>query len=162
MTKPDRRKTAPPETDTTAKRRFYADGLRFECTGCGACCRLGGGFVYPSLEDVGFMAHYLGLSVQKFTETFMDLHEGRYVLKNKGDNCIFLEEEGCRIYAARPTQCRTFPFWSANLKSLYRWKIIAEECEGIGHGRLYSYEEIEAIKKNRSETPPGPAEPPKT
>ncbi len=138
------------------KKRFYSEGLHFECTGCGACCKLGGGFVYPSLEDVGFSARHLELSVNAFTETYMELHKGQYVFKNDGDNCIFYGQNGCNIYEARPTQCRTFPFWKDNLKSHYRWKIIEEECEGIGKGKLFSYNEIEAIKNQSSQTPSGP------
>ena len=86
----------------------------------------------------------------------MDLHKGEYVFKNDGDNCIFYGEKGCTIYEARPTQCRTFPFWKANLKSRYRWKLIEEECEGIGQGRLFDFVEIEAIKNQTSQTPAGP------
>lgn len=138
------------------KSRFYAQGLQFECTGCGACCKLGGGFVYPTLEDVGFAAKHMALSVKTFTDTYMELHEGEYVFKNNGDNCIFYGENGCKIYEARPTQCRTYPFWKANLKSQYRWKIIEQECEGIGKGKLYSFDEIEAIKNQVSQTPSGP------
>ncbi|MEA3288070.1 MAG: YkgJ family cysteine cluster protein, partial [Candidatus Marinimicrobia bacterium] len=121
------------------KPRFYADGLNFECTGCGACCKLGGGFVYPSLEDVGFAAKHLGLSVKTFSDTYMEMHKDQYVFKNDGDNCIFYGEKGCTIYDARPSQCRTYPFWKANLKSSYRWKITCEECEGIGKGKLYRF-----------------------
>jgi len=138
------------------KERFYARGLHFECTGCGACCKLGGGFVYPTLEDVGFAARELDLSVNRFTELYMELHEGHYVFKNDGDNCIFYGENGCTIYAARPTQCRTFPFWKANLKSQYRWKMTEEECEGIGRGKLFELDEIEAIQNQTSQTPAGP------
>jgi len=138
------------------KRPFYARGVHFECTGCGECCKLGGGFVYPTLEDVGFAARHLDQSVQVFTEKYMEKHKNEYVFKNDGDNCIFYGENGCTIYEARPTQCRTYPFWSANLKSKYRWKITEEECEGIGTGKLYSQEEIQAIKNQSSETPSGP------
>ena len=139
-----------------SKERFYTRGIHFECTGCGECCKLGGGFVYPTLEDVGFAAKHLELSVKRFTESYMDLHEGQYVFKNDGDNCIFYGENGCTIYEARPTQCRTYPFWKANLKSQYRWKIIEEECEGIGQGRLFDLDEIESIKNQTSQTPSGP------
>lgn len=32
------------------------------------------------------------------------------VLKSKEAlDCVFLEKEGCRIYPARPEQCRKFP-----------------------------------------------------
>lgn len=136
---------------------FYSDGVKFECTGCGACCKLGGGFVYPSLEDVGFAARHLDLSVKEFTSKYMDMHERQYVFKNDGDNCIFYGENGCTIYEARPTQCRTYPFWKANLKSKYRWKITEEECEGIGQGKHYDFVEIQAIKNQTSQTPSGPS-----
>jgi len=138
------------------RERFYAQGLHFECTGCGACCKLGGGYVYPSLEDVGFAARHLDMTVNQFTAQYMELHEGQYVFRNDGDNCIFYGEKGCTIYEARPTQCRTFPFWKANLKSQYRWKLIEEECEGIGQGKLYTVDEIEAIRDQKSQTPEGP------
>ncbi len=141
---------------SSTKERFYAKGLHFECTGCGACCKLGGGFVYPTLEDVGFAARHLDMSINSFTETYMELHDGQYVFKNEGDNCIFYGENGCTIYDARPIQCRTFPFWKTNLKSHYRWKLIEEECEGIGKGKLFSMDEIEAIKNQTSQTPSGP------
>ena len=137
--------------------RFYARGIHFECTGCGDCCKLGGGFVYPSLEDVGFAARHLDLSVQAFTDRFMEKHEGQWVFKNAGDNCIFYGERGCTIYEARPSQCRTYPFWKQNLKSNYRWKIIEEECEGIGQGRLYTAEEIDAIRAQTEATAVGPS-----
>lgn len=135
---------------------FYSEGVKFECTGCGACCKLGGGFVYPSLEDVGFAAKHLGLSVQAFTDQYMEKHKNELVFKNDGDNCIFYGENGCTIYEARPTQCRTYPFWKANLRSKYRWKITEEECEGIGRGKHFSYDEIQAIKGQTSQTPDGP------
>ncbi|NQV49339.1 MAG: YkgJ family cysteine cluster protein [Candidatus Marinimicrobia bacterium] len=143
-------------TKAPEKKRFYSEGLHFECTGCGACCKLGGGFVYPSLEDVGFAARHLELSVTNFSKTYMELHEGQYVFKNDGDNCIFYGEKGCTIYDGRPSQCRTFPFWSANLKSQYRWKITEEECEGIGQGKLFSRDEIDDIRNQTSQTPSGP------
>lgn len=139
------------------KEKFYARGLHFECTGCGDCCKLGGGYVYPSLEDVGFAARHLDMSIQTFTDTYMHLHEGQWVFNNAGNNCIFYGEHGCTIYDARPIQCRTYPFWKANLKSKYRWKMIEEECEGVGQGRLYSYEEIEGIRQQTSITSAGPS-----
>lgn len=32
---------------------------------------------------------------------------------------------------ARPTQCRTFPWWPQHLVSDYDWQLAARECEGI-------------------------------
>lgn len=33
--------------------------------------------------------------------------------------------------AARPTQCRTFPWWPQHLVSDYDWQLAAADCEGI-------------------------------
>jgi len=140
-----------------ARKRFFADGLHFECTGCGNCCRLGGGFVYPSDEDIRYLAHHLGLILSEFADRFLEVHENRFVLTSEGDDCIFLKDNACSVYDVRPTQCRTFPFWPANLKSRYRWKLIAEDCEGIGRGRLYSKEEIDRILLESDDTEAGPA-----
>jgi Fe-S-cluster containining protein len=44
----------------------------------------------------------------------LTLRDGRLLqLKDKSDgSCFFQEEDGfCRIYAARPLICRTYPFW---------------------------------------------------
>ncbi|MCF7801201.1 MAG: YkgJ family cysteine cluster protein [Candidatus Marinimicrobia bacterium] len=140
-----------------SKARFYADGLHFECTGCGNCCKLAGGFVYVTDDEIKAMSEHLKLSLTAFTDKYLEIHKNRYVLKSRGDACILLENEACIVYPARPVQCRTFPFWPSNLKSKYRWKMTQLECEGIGKGRLYSQSEIEHILKTRDATDAGPA-----
>ncbi len=69
-------------------------------------------------------------------------------------NCIFLRKidggKKCVIYSVRPSQCRSWPFWPSNLAGAGAWnKTARETCPGINRGRLYSYEEIEQIKKNK-------------
>ncbi len=51
------------------------------------------------------------------------------------------------IYSVRPNQCRTWPFWPSNLKNPGDWNKAAQKCPGINRGKLYSFEEIERIKK---------------
>jgi hypothetical protein len=68
-------------------------------------------------------------------------------------DCIFLQDNDgvrqCRIYSVRPAQCRTWPFWTENLASPDDWNRAALRCPGINRGRLYTFEEIERIRKNR-------------
>ncbi|MHC4300490.1 MAG: YkgJ family cysteine cluster protein, partial [Planctomycetota bacterium] len=68
-------------------------------------------------------------------------------------DCIFLRnrggQRGCGIYCVRPNQCRTWPFWPENLASVNAWNRAAVKCPGINRGRLYSFEEIEKIKRCR-------------
>jgi uncharacterized protein len=46
-------------------------------------------------------------------------------------DCIFLKDKKCQIYGARPTQCRTYPWWPQNLRSQQVWEEVARTCEGI-------------------------------
>jgi hypothetical protein len=50
--------------------------------------------------------------------------------------CPFLEESGCSIHPAKPTQCRIFPFWPELVESRREWKKTAKYCPGIGKGPL--------------------------
>ena len=71
--------------------------------------------------------------------------------KNKG-NCLFLINDRCSVYKARPIQCRTWPFWNENMNAKTWNKEIALFCPGIGKGRKYTKESIlkilEKDKKN--------------
>ena len=42
------------------KKPWYKDGLRFECTQCGACCSGEPGFVWVADEEIAGMAGLLG------------------------------------------------------------------------------------------------------
>ena len=64
-------------------------------------------------------------------------------------DCIFLKEGRCGIYQVRPTQCRSWPFWTSNLGNAGEWNEAARMCPGINKGRLFSYAEIENIKRRK-------------
>jgi Fe-S-cluster containining protein len=50
-------------------------------------------------------------------------------------DCVFLGEgRRCRIYAVRPAQCRTYPFWP-ELETRQAWRDEARRCEGILLGK---------------------------
>jgi Fe-S-cluster containining protein len=146
---------------------WYADGLRFECTGCGGCCTGGPGFIWISDEEIARLAKHLDLSREEVLKRYCRKISGQISLKEKPRNergeydCIFLEEvpaeaaaEGqvthskriCRIYAVRPLQCRTFPFWDGNLQSQASWEVTAKRCPGMNCGRQWSAKEIEAMR----------------
>jgi uncharacterized protein len=115
--------------------------LPFNCTACGKCCKTIGS-VYLSPEEVKVAADHLQLTTQEFTKMYAshtlksqtnDFQSQPWVrLKEKDDHlgypsCIFLDLETnfCRIYEARPTQCRTYPFWSNIMASVDAWNL---EC----------------------------------
>ena len=130
---------------------WYHEGLRFECTGCGDCCSGGPGFVWVNNAEIAALAEFVG-------ETDLDRFEQLYVRKIgirkslkefPNYDCVFLDSETrrCTVYAARPRQCRTWPFWDSNLKSPDDWQHTCDVCPGSGKGKLYQIEQIEAQRK---------------
>ena len=134
---------------------WYREGLSFSCTRCGDCCTGAPGYVWVEPTEIEALAKHLGLSVDSFGERYLRKVGRRYSLIEKpGGDCVFFDK-GCSVYPARPTQCRTFPFWRSNLKSERAWDEIADECPGIGQGKLFPVEEIEVLKRGKAETPAG-------
>jgi Fe-S-cluster containining protein len=111
--------------------------------------------VWVEPDEIKALSKQLGLSVERFGERYLRKVGRRYSLTEKpGGDCIFFDK-GCTVYSARPTQCRTFPFWRRNLKSERAWDEIRAECPGVGEGKLYPVEEIEILKRGDAETLPG-------
>ncbi|NQU68299.1 MAG: YkgJ family cysteine cluster protein [Candidatus Marinimicrobia bacterium] len=133
------------------KSRFYDNGLQFECTGCGECCKYSDAVVYVTDEEISSIARYLTSPEEDFVLNYITAFRGKLVLKSKVDACIFLEDDRCIVYSARPKQCRTFPFWPDILKSRVRWSQVSESCEGMDQGKQYTAEEIREIL-NESKT----------
>lgn len=130
---------------------FYENGLRFECQGSGNCCTSHGefGFVFLTIEDRRRLAKHLQLSTAQFTRQYCQFNkeqESWHLIERKENpDCLFLEKKRCGVYSARPTQCRTWPFWPEvmNAKS---WKTeVASFCPGVGKGPLWNKTEIEKI-----------------
>ena len=88
---------------------------RFKCTGCGECCRWSGSVLLTD-GDIAGLAHHFGVSEQEFIDRHTRLAPNRIqlaLLDQTDGSCAFLEGSRCSIYAARPEQCRSFPFaWS--------------------------------------------------
>ncbi len=111
--------------------------LRFECqSGCINCCDQQG-FVYLTEQDLKRAAEYVGLSAAEFESRYV--YRTRTLLrlrKPRGSQCHFLLEHGCSIHPAKPTQCRTFPFWPELVENRREWKATGKYCPGIGTGQL--------------------------
>ena len=140
------------------KKAWYADGLRFQCAACGNCCTGGPGYVWISQVELSRLAEHLGESVDAVLEKYCRKIGATFGLKEKPRNargeydCIFLNEEQspvssdgqtvkqckrtCAIYAVRPLQCRTWPFWHGLLTNPKTWDQAAKGCAGINAGEL--------------------------
>jgi uncharacterized protein len=137
-----------------AEQPWYGAGLRFKCTGCGECCTGSSGTVYVSRADSERLANYLRLPVGTFIRRYTRLNKGRRVLvdADTSGDCVFLKNKTCSVYDARPTQCRTYPWWLRNIHDRESWEEAAAACEGINHpgALLVSAEEIlEQVQTDR-------------
>jgi uncharacterized protein len=114
-------------------RVWYAEGLPFECTGCGECCTGAPGYVWVSVEEMEQMAAHLQMSVSDFSRRYLRRVGDRYSLTEIRPHfdCVFLEGKKCQVYPVRPAQCRSFPFWPENLATQEAWQTTANRCEGI-------------------------------
>jgi len=134
---------------------WYTAGLAFECVQCGRCCSgPEEGYVWVTEAEIDAIARHLGISPAEMNRQYVRKVARRVSLKERPGNrdCVFLQSDGdsrgrCRIYAARPTQCRTWPFWPRNLADPESWALAQLRCKGVNRGPIHCLEEIEA-KRN--------------
>ncbi|QDS98551.1 YkgJ family cysteine cluster protein [Adhaeretor mobilis] len=135
-------------TNKSNEQPWFADGLKFKCTGCGDCCTGSPGYVWLNQAEIDAMAGELELSPKEFERRYVRNIGIRRSLKELpvSYDCVFLDAETrkCEVYATRPRQCRTWPFWDSNLKSPETWQETCEACPGAGKGKLYSLEHIQS------------------
>lgn len=128
---------------------WYHRGLRFSCTQCGKCCTGSPGFVWITEEEMREMADFLKLEIKDFKRLYVKRVGQRYSLvekKTQNHSCVFYRDQKCQVYAARPLQCRTYPFWKENLLTEESWAQTAQECEGIqAEAPLIEQETIEKL-----------------
>lgn len=129
-------------------KEWWREGVRFECQGSGKCCTSHGeyGFVYLTPADRKRMAKVLGLSTAEFTRKYCEKTGGTWHLRERPENpdCLFLEGKRCGVYEGRPQQCRTWPFWPEVMSAKAWAKDVKSFCPGVGKGRVWSGDEIEA------------------
>ncbi|MDG2055157.1 MAG: YkgJ family cysteine cluster protein [Phycisphaerales bacterium] len=149
-------------SEDSVEREWYRDGLRFACTQCGNCCTGPPGAVWFTEQEGLEMAKAMGLKPRAFRDQYArKLNDGWSLnehLTESGYDCIFLDrktEPGkalCGIYGARPRQCRTWPFWTENLRSPEDWARARRStpCPGMDQGKVVP---IEQIRIQRDKTP---------
>lgn len=132
-------------------RRWYEEGLRFQCTECGQCCTGSPGYTWVSEEEIITMAAKLNLELEEFGRRYLRQIGQKFALLERPDtyDCVFLEGQRCKVYDVRPTQCRTFPYWPSVLESRDAWRTTGTYCEGIDHPEapLIELSEIEQQRR---------------
>ncbi len=127
---------------------WFADGLRFECRQCGACCTGEPGYIWLTPSEIRALAEVLHMECAAFCKTYLRSVNGKLSLKEKRNgDCILFNgnEKQCLVYEKRPTQCRTYPFWPEILHSPKTWERESRQCPGINTGRLYTAEQCASL-----------------
>lgn len=136
-------------------KKWWSEGVRFECQGSGKCCTSHGefGFVYLDKQDLKRFAKYFKMSVPEFTKKYCEQTDGHYHLIERPENtdCLFLKDKRCTVYEARPEQCRTWPFWPEVMSAKAWSKDVAAFCPGVGKGPLIPAKKIAAILAEQKE-----------
>ncbi len=110
------------------------------CSLCqGRCCTGESGYIYVNKNEIEKIAKLLHLEMKEFVSTYLFKKGYKYSIKERvldeSHECVFYERDsnGCKIYDARPLQCKTFPFWD-----YYKTRVgeLMEECPGAVKGAL--------------------------
>jgi len=131
---------------------WFEDGLCFSCTQCGNCCTGPTGAVWFTEHEAIAMASKLEITPDQFYQRYARKIGARWSLTERPFegkyDCVFLDRSTetikCSLYNARPSQCRTWPFWSELLKSKKSWELAKKQtpCPGMDTGKLIPASEI--------------------
>lgn len=138
-----------------AKEKWYQTGLSFTCSQCGNCCSGAPGYVWATKEEVVGISKFLGRSDGRLGKEHLRRVGLRYSLTEKPNgDCVFLKrahgKSTCSIYPVRPLQCRTWPFWTENLRSQDAWNHAHVICPGMNTGTHHDFVQIETTRKKKS------------
>jgi len=106
------------------------------CATCeGNCCIGESGYIWITKQEIEKLADHLKISIEELGYKYLLKVGYKYSIKEKeiaknNFACIFfdLEKKCCSVYEARPSQCRTFPFWEYFKNNI---KELKEECPAI-------------------------------
>jgi hypothetical protein len=120
----------------------YPTAVRFQCIKCGICCgdtKEKTRHILLLKTEAEQIATTTSQQTSKFTIKINNKAPYTYKMKKtKNGKCIFLKNNRCTIYTARPLICRFYPF---ELKTAHRGKhtfLYTTECPGINKGPMLS------------------------
>ncbi len=105
------------------------------CATCqGRCCTGESGYIYVTKREIEAIANLLQMQEEEFRKEYLFQKGYKFSIKEQKYNdsyeCVFYDREsnGCKIYMARPNQCKTFPFWD-----YFKTRVdeLKQECPGI-------------------------------
>jgi Fe-S-cluster containining protein len=81
---------------------------QIDCTQCANCCRVAEASVKE--RDIENLMKFLGVTHAEFLGEYTQRNESdELILKRTDAGCVFLKDNLCTVYEARPRSCATFP-----------------------------------------------------
>jgi Fe-S-cluster containining protein len=81
---------------------------QIDCRQCANCCRVTEVGITP--RDVEKLAKFLGVTEEELLrDSTQRDEEGALILKRSEAGCVFLKDNLCTVYDARPQNCANFP-----------------------------------------------------
>jgi len=107
-----------------------------KCATCeGNCCIGESGYIWITMQEIDTLSKHLNISTQECFDKYLLKYGYKFSIKEKKISqnnfaCVFfdLDKKQCSIYEARPTQCRTFPFWEHFKTNIDE---VVQECPAI-------------------------------
>jgi Fe-S-cluster containining protein len=140
------RNHSPGKTCTLSDEPWYKDGLPFKCTQCGDCCTGAPGYVWVNKHEIETLAELFGESIENFERKYVrNIGIRKSLVEFANGDCVFFDGQTrkCKVYNARPRQCRTWPFWDSNIRTPEAWQTTCQVCPGSGQGSIVPLEEIQ-------------------
>jgi len=105
------------------------------CTTCdGKCCRGKSGRIWVDQQNTLQISTFLRINSIDFVRKYLDRIGNRLSIKERitegSFECVFFDvsQKNCSIYAVRPFQCGTYPFWEHFRRN---GELAIMECPGI-------------------------------
>jgi Fe-S-cluster containining protein len=93
------------------------------------------------------IANKTKMRLESFAEEVTGFEPYVYTMRKNAGKCVFLKENLCTIYAARPLICRFYPFELKKMgNGVYAFDY-TEECPGIKKGPLLKRSFFESLFK---------------
>lgn len=130
--------------------------MNFACQeSCGGkCCTFAwqgddNSFIFLTKFDQFRLISFLRKSLESFAQLgefsftgFIDKPSRQWYLTGDSNGCQFFKDGKCTVYEARPTQCRTFPYWPRNIVDGKFTTDVTNSCPGINLGNSLQADEL--------------------
>ncbi len=118
--------------------------MSFLCTHCGACCNETLVQINLTFGDIARISKHLKKSIKDLFDEeiidfnpFLDPETGNYDVElGLNKPCLLRENNKCKVYCARPLNCRLFPYWIIGKFGNETKEMFSDDYKGVANMTL--------------------------